>query len=452
MIRMLPDGMVNEALLEATPFTMGSFEDAMYEHRGDEITRRIQLAKEALARKELYGPDNGGQKDLKDEEGSGVGEDVEQTPSSITLVSEHAAAGELESAAEESIEKPAEESIEEPTEVSSEEPKEEEPPPSVTPAKRNMSSSDDSDAGNGKPDMQRMKAEHGAAIRTKTTRSNRWGATHNSSGKEEPNSSSMADALGIAKGLTADRRQSTSRREVSNNLRGTHDPVLGFGTRDHQKDGGKIRSLESIRKDIFRSADALRFPKGQESLAFHRGNFVDQNAVVRSANAYADFIIEDACQRGIPENQRRIIREMDGRNDQGIPANEIKQSVTGHFVVNASYAHMANQTDEDLKEIQEELEAVMVNLQRDPTRMTQFRGWSSRNAERSKEARERCFHWSAPGTPQLPRLPYSDKLHRLSAKLENFLQIGGRLHDDCVARNYIPPGFAYQILSTGKTN
>ena len=233
----------------------------------------------------------------------------------------------MESAAEESIEEPTEVSIEEPKEEDqkmhpqglqpspnlNQEPKEqeEEPPPSVTPAKRNMSSSDDSDAGNGKPDMQRMKAEHGAAIRTKTTRSNRWCATHNSSGKEESNSSSMAVALGMAKGLTADRRQSTSRREVSNNLRGTHDPVLGFGTRDHQKDGGKIRSLESIRKDIFRSADALRFPKGQESLAFHRGNFVDQNAVVRSANAYADFIIEDACQRGIPENQRRIIREMD---------------------------------------------------------------------------------------------------------------------------------------------
>ena len=133
-----------------------------------------------------------------------------------------------------------------------------------------MSSSDDSDAGNGKPDMQRMKAEHGAAIRTKTTRSNRWGATHNSSGKEESNSSSMAVALGMAKELTADRQQATPRRGVSNNLRGTHDPVLGFG--------GKVRSLESIRKDIFRSADALRLPKGQESLAFHRGNFVDQNA------------------------------------------------------------------------------------------------------------------------------------------------------------------------------
>ncbi len=87
----------------------------------------------------------------------------------------------------------------------------------------------------------------------------------------------------------------------------------------------------------------------------------------------------------------------------------------------------------------------MVNLQGDPTRMTQLRGWSSRNVERSKKARERCFHWSAPGTPQLLRLPYTDKLHKLSVRLEKFLLIGGRLHDDCVARSYIPPAFAYQI-------
>jgi hypothetical protein len=93
---------------------------------------------------------------------------------------------------------------------------------------------------------------------------------------------------------------------------------------------------------------------------------------------------------------------------------------------------MGRQSKEDLWAIQEELEAVMANLQRDPTKMTQFRGWSSRNAERSKEARERCFHWSAPGTPQLPRLQYSDKLHKLSARLERFLQIGDMLHDDYV--------------------
>jgi hypothetical protein len=109
-----------------------------------------------------------------------------------------------------------------------------------------------------------------------------------------------------------------------------------------------VRSLESIRKDIFRSADSLRLPKGQESRVFHRENFLDQNAVIRSAaNAYADFIIEDACRRGIPEDQRRIIRGRDRRNVDGIPDNEIKQSVTGHFVVNASYAHMGRQSDEE---------------------------------------------------------------------------------------------------------
>ncbi len=80
------------------------------------------------------------------------------------------------------------------------------------------------------------------------------------------------------------------------------------------------------------------------------------------------------------------------------------------FIINASFVHMRRQTEEDLSKIQEELEIIMSNLQRDPTRMTQFRGWSSRNAERVKEARERCFHWSAPGTPQLPRLQYADKL------------------------------------------
>ena len=51
-----------------------------------------------------------------------------------------------------------------------------------------------------------------------------------------------------------------------------------------------MRSLESIRKDIFRSADSLRLSKGQESRVFHRGNFLDQNAVIRSANAYAELI------------------------------------------------------------------------------------------------------------------------------------------------------------------
>ncbi len=36
-------------------------------------------------------------------------------------------------------------------------------------------------------------------------------------------------------------------------------------------------------------------------------------------------------------------------------------------------------------------------------------------------------------------------LHKLSARLDKFLQIGGMLHDDCVVRSYIPPGFASQL-------
>ncbi len=118
-------------------------------------------------------------------------------------------------------------------------------------------------------------------VQPKTTHSNRWGTVGNASGKEESQSSSEAAAFGLAIKLAADQQQLTSRRGFSNNLRGTHDPVLGFG--------GKMKSLESIQKDIFRSADSLRLSKGQESRAFHRENFLDQNAVIRSASAYADL-------------------------------------------------------------------------------------------------------------------------------------------------------------------
>ncbi len=76
---------------------------------------------------------------------------------------------------------------------------EEEKPPaaSVNSAKRDLSGSEDSDAGIGKLDMQRMKGEHGAVTRTKTTRSNRWGETHEKMAKE----------------LAVDRQQATPRRE-----------------------------------------------------------------------------------------------------------------------------------------------------------------------------------------------------------------------------------------------
>jgi hypothetical protein len=86
--------------------------------------------------------------------------------------------------------------------------------------------------------------------------------------------------------LSPQRRTSSSSGGVSNNLHGNQDPVLAFG--------GKMKSLQSIKKDIFRSADTLKLPQGQESRVFRRSNFYDQNAVIRSASAYADFIIEDA--------------------------------------------------------------------------------------------------------------------------------------------------------------
>ncbi len=43
-------------------------------------------------------------------------------------------------------------------------------------------------------------------------------------------------------------------------------------------------------------------------------------------------------------------------------------------VINASFVHMSRQTGGNLAKIQEELEEVMSHLQRDSTRMTQFRG------------------------------------------------------------------------------
>jgi hypothetical protein len=280
-----------------------------------------------------------------------------------------------------------------------------------------------------------MKGEHGAVARVKSARSNRWGVVNDAAGEEASYPSTMSSETRDVgnRASSQQRRTSSSSGGVSNNLRGNQDPVLAFG--------GKVKSLQSIKKDIFRSADTLKLPQGQESRVFHRSNFYDQNVVIRSASAYADFIIEDACERGIPEEQRQCR----SRNAEGIPSQEIRKAWSGNFVVNASYVHMGRKTGDDLAKIQAELEEVMSHLQPDPTRMTQFRGWYSRNAERSKEARERCFHWSAPGTPQLPRLQFSESLHKLSVRLTRFLQIGGMLHDDCVARSYIPPGFAYQI-------
>jgi hypothetical protein len=83
-----------------------------------------------------------------------------------------------------------------------------------------------------------------------------------------------------------------------------------------------LKSLQSIKNHIYRSADTLKLQQGQESGVFHRSNFYDQNAVIRSASAYADFIIEDACERGIPEEERQCR----SRNAEGIPSQEIKKA------------------------------------------------------------------------------------------------------------------------------
>jgi hypothetical protein len=182
-------------------------------------------------------------------------------------------------------------------------------------AKRDLSGSDDSDAGRSKP-ARRIKGEHSAVARIKSARSNRWGAVNDAAGEELPHPSSMSSETrdDDKQAPSQQRRTSSSSGGVSNNLRGNQDPVLAFG--------GKVKSLQSIKKDIFRSANTLKLPQGQESRVFHRSNFYDQNAVIRSASAYADFIIEDAYERGIPEEQRQC----KSCNAEGIPSQEIKKA------------------------------------------------------------------------------------------------------------------------------
>jgi hypothetical protein len=229
----------------------------------EHVSRRGRLSALSLSAMSCDDDDeedtSSGHSSLPKQKNSIAEDEANQTPSPV----EHGAEHSLEKGEELSIEETIEESKEQNQEhqqlqsqkgQQSPLPEEEKPQADENPAKRGLSGSDDSDAGNGKPDMQRMKEEHGAVARPKTTRSNRWGAAHKSSGKEESQSSSTVVAFGMANKLAADQQQITSRRGVSNNLRGTHDPVLGFG--------GEVKSLESIRKDIFRSVDSLKLPKG----------------------------------------------------------------------------------------------------------------------------------------------------------------------------------------------
>ncbi len=92
-------------------------------------------------------------------------------------------------------------------------------------AKRDLSGSDDSDAGQSKP-AQRMKGEHGAVARIKPVRSNRWGTVNDAAGEE------------LKQAPSQQRRTSLSSGGVSNNLRGNQDPVLAVG--------GKVKSLQPV--------------------------------------------------------------------------------------------------------------------------------------------------------------------------------------------------------------
>jgi hypothetical protein len=197
---------------------------------------------------------------------------------------------------------------------------------------------------------------------------------------------------------------SSAHTGFSNNLRKDVDPV-----RDTP---GKIRSLRKLGKNIYKSADASSLPKGVETRVFHRTQFSDQTKVIRTANAYADFIIEQE-------------RECRGRNQQdGVPASEIIQTLEGLFVINnAAYAHMQHQAVvEDLNVLQKELEDIVQRLQDDKMKRTQFRDWSTHNQPRNMEAFERCFH-----SHQQPKLQHTETLQKLSQNLTRFLKVGGKL-------------------------
>jgi hypothetical protein len=163
------------------------------------------------------------------------------------------------------------------------------------------------DAGQSKP------ALHGAVSRSKSARSNRWGALPDASGKEDSHSSSVVsvDRRDNERATGQQRATPSSHGGVSNNLRGNQDPVL-VAT-------GKVKLLQSNKRNVFKSADALKLPQGHESRVFHRANFLDHNAAIRSASVYAGFIVEDACERGIPEEKRICA----SRNVEVIPAQEV---------------------------------------------------------------------------------------------------------------------------------
>jgi hypothetical protein len=225
LVRGLPSGMVEDAMDACYPhsFIKVSFNEAMDEHASEEV----RSARKQKARMDELGEtqesSEGTSSDPEDEKESIAEKEAIRTPSPVNqdadqLLSYCEADQSLEDSkkagpAGQQLPLPNEESKvktqadqqsqlpEEPSRTESEEPLrslQEDPQTKENPAKRNLSGSDESEPGSGKPDMQRMKGEQGAVARTKTARSNRWGATHKSSGKEETQSSSTAVAFGMA--------------------------------------------------------------------------------------------------------------------------------------------------------------------------------------------------------------------------------------------------------------
>jgi hypothetical protein len=187
--------------------------------------------------------------------------------------------------------------------------------------KRERSSSDDSDSGRLKPARQKLQGEEGPVALSK-----RWGTVSDAAQKEHSLIMFKVDINKHEQPATS----SSEHTGLTNNLRKNEDPV---------KDApGKVWTLKRLRENIYKSVDALNLPNGAESRVFHQSNFADQTKVICTAtNAYTNFVLELACERGIPAKER----ECRGKDKQdGVPKSEIQQTPVGRKVINATYVHI----------------------------------------------------------------------------------------------------------------
>jgi hypothetical protein len=225
LVRALPSGIVDDEMISKTSFIKASYTAAMKENASleDRMARVYEGIREEVERNGESGDgdaDASGTDDGKDEENtssvqsnspekknSNEKDERNQTPSPVKQSAEHSIKGREELSIEEAIEESNVQKQEHQLLQSQQglQPpllEEDKPPASANSTKRDLSSSDDSDAGDGKPDLQRRKGEHGAVTRPKSTRSIRWGAAHESS---------TAVAFGMAMELDADQQQAKKR-------------------------------------------------------------------------------------------------------------------------------------------------------------------------------------------------------------------------------------------------